>query len=422
MWKQAQADGALTPLGARLGPDVLKITKANFLLGYNVPGISKPVYGNETQVGLDEHRQLAVRMLARLPGYWKQVGDAAATAPRKILVVTSGVDRAVDSGSFFVQSMTATQASLPSAPYPYPDNGTAQTQAAGTNRFLLYFHKLVKASDLVSKTSDPLFQTYVDSQAYQSVKDSDTDLLAKQGGLFGTAEGRLVMERLFTKTFIDKIENGTYSFANTGTFTFTSDDGKTKIASLADAGQLLYELYLISSAMRAEAGVDFTPFMPATRARYFSSLNDVSDFYDKGPGMTEKDEVTHKMAKILVDDLFMEVDSVAANRLDNAAKLRFAHAEILAPFATRMGLKSVEQQLPKAQTFNNNPWRGEYVSPMAANMQWDIYKNSSGKVRVKMLYNEKETDFKAACDSAKISPASKYYDISLLRACYGYNS
>ena len=93
------------------------------------------------------------------------------------------------------------------------------------------------------------------------------------------------------------------------------------------------------------------------------------------------------MANVLVDDLFMEVDAVAANRLDNAAKLCFGYAEILAPLATRMGLKSVDQQLPNAQTFSyvNNLWRGEYVSPIAANMQRDVYKNSSGKVLVKML-------------------------------------
>ena len=33
---------------------------------------------------------------------------------------------------------------------------------------------------------------------------------------------------------------------------------------------------------------------------------------------------------------------------------------------------------------------------MAANMQWDVYRDASGNVPVKMLYNEKETDFQAA--------------------------
>jgi len=33
---------------------------------------------------------------------------------------------------------------------------------------------------------------------------------------------------------------------------------------------------------------------------------------------------------------------------------------------------------------------------------------------------EKETDFKSGCDSAKIAPASRYYDYGKLKACYGH--
>ncbi|QZA81248.1 histidine-type phosphatase [Deefgea piscis] len=441
MWSKAKEEGALTPLGEKLGADVLKIMKANFLLGHNVAGISKPGYGNETQVGIEEHQQLAVRMLQRQPDFWQQVAKTASSSPRKIIFVTSGVDRAVDSGNYFVQALAQQNAALaglidkPAAPGPYPDNAVAVPQTAGTNRFLLYFHKLQKTTDLVSDVKNPLYRTYLDSQAYQAYKD-DGDLLAKQKALFGTLEakaaGRAILERLFTKAFVDKIDAGSHSFANTGTFSYVSDDGKltstltgdgkTKIASLADAGSLMYELYVIAPAMRAEAGVDFIPYLPAAQARYFAALNDASDFYDKGPSITEKGDVTHKMAQILVDDVFKEVDDVVSNRSSNAAKIRFAHAEIIIPLATRIGLKNAVQQVPLAQTFSyaSNPWRGEAISPMAANMQWDVYKNAEGRVLVKMLYNEKETDFKAACDSAKISPTSKFYNFAALKTCYGY--
>lgn len=442
MWKKAQDDGALTPLGASLGPDVLKIMKANFLLGYGVTGISTPGYGNETQVGINEHTQLAVRLLQRLPAYWKQVGDAATSAPRQIVTVTSGVDRAVDSGNFFVTSLKAAQPSLaslityPAAPAPYPDTGAAVVQPAGTNRFLLYFHKLVKATDLVSKTSDPYYQTYVDSQAYQTYKAGDADLLAKQSGLTVTADatavGRVLLERLFTKAFVDKVADGSYSFANSGTFSYTSadgkyapsltGDGKTTIKSLGDAGSLLYELYVIAPAMKAEAGVDFTGYMPVAQAKFFAALNDGSDFYDKGPGMTEKGDINYRMAQVLVDDMFNEVDAIAKGDLSHAAKLRFAHAEILMPFAVRMGLKGQVQQVAKAASFSydTNTWRGETVSPMAANMQWDVYRNDAGKLLVKMLYNEKETDFQAACDGARASGTAHFYEYTALKACYGH--
>lgn len=441
MWKKASDEGALTPLGQQLGPDVLKLMKANFLLGYGVNGISTPGYGNETLVGIKEHQQLAVRLQSRLAGFWKEVGDAAATKPRQIVTVTSGVDRAVDSGAFFVASLTKTQPNLatliayPPAPAPYP-LAKPVAQKDGTNRFLLYFHKLAAKTDEVLNTVDPRYQTYQDSLAYQKYKAEDTDLLARQAAALADPAvvdaGRVVMERLFTKVFVDKIANGSYSFANTGTFTYTSDDGKysstlsgdgkTVIASLGDAGSLVYELYSIAPAMKDEVGVDFMRYLPADQARVFAQVNDTSDFYDKGPGMTEKGSVTWKMAQILQDDFFNEVDAIARGNLAHAAKLRFAHAEITVPFASIMGLKNVLQQQPKSTTYSyaNNPWRGDQVSPMAANMQWDVYSDGKGSLLVKMLYNEKETDFKPGCDSAKISPASHFYNYDKLKACYGH--
>lgn len=440
MWLKAASEGALTDLGLKLGPDVLKLMKANFLLGYGVSGITTPGYGNETQVGIDEHTALAKRLLARNKSLFDQVVADAATSPRKIEVVTSGVDRAVDSGAFFVKSLVASQPKLndllvyPAAPGPYPVAAPVM-QPAGTDRFLLYFHKLVAATDLVSNAADPLYQTYQDSQAFQKWL-KDADLAAKQAAILADpaakTAGRAVLERLFTKAFVDKIESGAYSFANTGTFTFTSADGKftntltgdgaTPITSAAEAASRIYELYVISPAMKAEAGTDFTPYMPLEHAKYFAFTQDASDFYKMGPGITEKGSVTWKMAQHLEDDFFNQVDAIAKGQLGHVAKLRFAHAEIVIPFASKLGMKNVLAQVPLASlySYENNPWRGDYVSPMAANIQWDVVRNASGALLVKMLFNEKETDFKADCDGARYAAGSHYYDYTKLKACYGH--
>jgi len=440
LWTLAKADNALTDLGARLGPDILRISKANFLLGYGVSGISKPGYGNETQVGIDEHTQLAQRLLQRLPTLFAPLGSNAAGGTRQIAVVTSGVDRAVDSGNYFVASLKAAQPALagrvayPPAPAGYPASAPV-AQPAGTNRFLLYFHKLVPATDLVTSTTDPYYATYAASQAYQAYAQ-DADQAAKQAALAAdpTAKtaSRAVLERLFTKAFVDRIDAGTVSTANTGSMSFTSDDGKfsstltgdgkSTIKSAVDAASFVYELYSIAPAMAKETGgLDFTPYMPAAQAAYFAAFNDGSDFYSKGPGITEKGNVTWRMAQVLQDDFFNEVDAIAKGDTTRVAKLRFAHAEITIPFATQMGLKTASQQTPLASlySYDNNPWRGSYVSPMAANMQWDVYGNGSGTLLVRMLYNEKETDFKAACDGAKYAGSSHYYDYGKLKACYG---
>lgn len=103
--------------------------------------------------------------------------------------------------------------------------------------------------------------------------------------------------------------------------------------------------------------------------------------------------------------------------------LRFAHAEIIIPLATAFELKAMMTPLPLNQTYSysSSTWRGEDVSPMAANMQWDIYQNAQGSTLVKMLYNEKETLFKSSCDYARYNSTSFYYDYQKLKQCYSIN-
>ena len=440
VWQKAAADGALTPLGQKLGADILKLMKANALLGYGVEGISAPGYGNLSQTGINEHKQLAVRMLARLPTLFTQLGATAASAPRQIVTISSGVDRAKDSAAFFAQSLAASAPAiaplitLPPAPAGYP-NDKPVIQPAGTNRFLLYSHKLVPKSDLVTNALDPFHATYQDSQAYQAYLESPA-FLAKYTAIDTDATartlGREVLERLFAKAFVDKIDNGSYSFANTGTYTFSSDDGKftntvtgdgkTTIKGLADAASVLYNLYAIVAGMGNEVKADFVQYMPSDAAKYQAFVQDYQDFYNKGPGTTESAGVTYNYVRALREDFFKEVDAIVRGDLSHGAKLRFTHAEAIIPLATAMGLKGVTAPLPAAQSYSydNSSWRGLYVAPMAVNMQWDVYRNSAGEVLVKMLYNEKETDFQAACDGARHAVNSHYYDYAKLKTCYGH--
>ena len=441
MWQQAAAQDALTPLGRELGPDILALMKANALLGYGVAGIEKPGYGNLSQTGIEEHRQLAVRMLARLPALFAQVGQDAATAPRQLVTIDSGVDRARDSARFFTQSLLehapalAPLLYLPPAPAPYPQGRKAVPQADGVNRFLLYAHKLAPQTDLVTDRANPYYATYAASQAYQyyertkqlhALMDAPARLPA------AAAHARHVLERLFAPAFLDQLERGAASYADTGSYTFTSADGqltrtmtgsgKTVIRSLNAAATKLYELYAIAAGMHHEVPADFSRYMPAEDARYYAYIADHEDFYQKGPGSTTSAGVTWRFALALRDDFFKEVDALASGDLRHAAKLRFTHAEMIIPLASAMGLKEALAPLPaSASDSHAGPrWRGQSISPLAANMQWDVYRNGAGQLIVRLLYNEKETPFQAACDGARIAPGSVFYDYAGLKACYGH--
>ena len=441
MWQQAAAQDALTPLGRELGPDILALMKANALLGYGVAGIAKPGYGNLSQTGIEEHRQLAVRMLARLPALFAQVGQDAATAPRQLVTIDSGVDRARDSARFFTQSLLehapalAPLLYLPPAPAPYPQGRKAVPQADGVNRFLLYAHKLAPQTDLVADRASPYYATYAASQAYQyyertkqlhALMDAPARLPA------AAAHARHVLERLFAPAFLDQLERGAASYADTGSYSFTSADGqltrtmtgsgKTVIRSLNAAATKLYELYAITAGMHHEVPADFSRYMPAEDARYYAYIADHEDFYQKGPATTNSPGVTWRFALALRDDFFKEVDALASGDLRHAAKLRFTHAEMIIPLASAMGLKEALAPLPASDSDSHaGPrWRGQSISPLAANMQWDVYRNGAGQLIVRLLYNEKETPFQAACDGARIAPGSVFYDYAGLKACYGH--
>lgn len=423
MWTQAKADGALTTLGESLGSDVEVIMKANFLMGYGVSGISTPGYGNLTQVGISEHQQLAARLASR------QAALFATSGSRQIQIMNSGQDRAVDSSQFFAGSLAT---SVPAV--------AAYITSPVVDRYQLYFHKL-KSADAVTDTISTNYTVYQASlafQAFAAATDSTgygTAVAAKidtvRTSSEVTAAARTVLERLFTKEFVDKIDAGTYTFSNNSTRSYTSadgsftntltGDGKTKIESAVDAAELIYELYIIAPGMRNEVSVDFSQYMPLEQAQVFAYLQDIDDFYNKGPSATEYGDITYGMAVGLEKDFFSEVDNIASGDTTRVARLRFTHAEDMIPFATIMGIDGAATQLADASTYTygNNPWRGETVSPMATNIQWDVYQSSSdGSLIVKMYFNEKEVDFKSDCASARHATGSHFYDYTKLRACY----
>lgn len=435
----AHSQQALTPLGMQLAPAIARMMEANALLGYGVAGIRKPGYGNETMQGIQEHQQLAQRMFLRMAPLFQPANAGNGAPARQILLLSSGKDRAVDSGEYFAQALFALQPALqgqlvrPAALAPRGNGAGVSSSNAGTDRFLLYFHKLGPKTELVSDSSDPLYATYQASLAYQAWLRSDAlkqrlANLAAQPSLQQAAQQ--VLQRLFKPAFMRALAAGQYRVANTGSIEHTSKDGlftsrlegdgEEVLSSPVDAALALYELYAAAADMQAEMTADFQRFMPAKQAAVFAAHEDAVAFYSKGPGLRENGALNFAMAQTLLDDFFAEVARVAAGDLRYLAKLRFAHAETVIPMAALLGLRGMSEQLPAATpySYKTSPWRGERVAPMAANIQWDAYQNDQGQVAVRMLYNEQPVDFKSSCAYAKLTATSQFYDFSRLRRCY----
>ena len=194
----------------------------------------------------------------------------------------------------------------------------------------------------------------------------------------------------------------------------------------------LYNLYIIAADMENENTgshtFDFNQYFQgeqADDAKLFAWALDAEDFYEKGPSYAGQDE-TYTIAQPLLDDFFSSIDE-RVNGGSTVATFRFAHAETMMPFAALLGLPGSIQQAAASTTdvytYANNEWRGESVTPMAANVQWDVAVKSGNDPKtgraytplVRMLYNEQEIAFRSEC--TPIADGSTWYKLTELKSC-----
>jgi len=360
LWDRAAAAGRLTGKGEEFGPRVRALQAA----------MAKAGYGNLSARGKQEMRDTAARMQRRLPSLFARI----AADGEKIDVVSSGQGRAIDSANEYAGELAATDPALK------PLIG-----ATRTDKDLLYFHKAAGGA------------------AYRDYIDNDQRLAATLKSITDqprTREAaRSVLRRLFTASFVEQLS----------------------AADQVAAAEAVYNLYAIAPAMSEESpdgrGWGMQRYISTTDAAWFGYLSDAEDFYEKGPGFADSD-ITYKMADVLLDDFFRQVEAKKAGTSTLGAELRFSHAEEIIPLAALMGLPGstapVTEQRP--YTYGSNPWRGASVSPLGANIQWDVFRKGD-RWLVRMLYNEKETAFKAGC--VPLAKGSKFYDLDELERCFG---
>ena len=127
------------------------------------------------------------------------------------------------------------------------------------------------------------------------------------------------------------------------------------------------------------------------------------------------------MAKPLLTEFFSSTSELIEAKSNVTANLRFAHAETIIPLATLLQIPDFSDEavhLSDTYTYENNWWRGDNVAPMAANIQWEIYRHEDNhqQILVRMLYNEMEVRFKEGCKS--VTPGSFFYDFNELKRSY----
>ncbi|MGW1226658.1 histidine-type phosphatase [Streptomyces sp. NPDC002530] len=366
LWEKARAEGQLTPSGERFGAETRSLLAAMERIGY----------GQLSGRGVREMRETAARLQERLPGLFARMAERS----ERIDVVNSGKDRAVDSGNLFAGALAA------KVPALAPLIGPARSDAD-----LLYFHKAAGGAE---------YRDYVENDArLAATLDAITDQPATH------TAARRVLEKIFTPRFVRRISAGEFA----------------SVATDVEAAQAVYALYAIAPAMAEEGDWDMSRWIAPREARWFAYLSDAEDFYEKGPGFDDSD-ITYRMANVLLDDFFAKIDAKRNGTGGLGAELRFTHAEEIIPLAALMGLPGSTRPVSpeRPYTYADNPWRGASVAPMATNIQWDLFRSENGDgsaYLVRMLYNEKETAFRAGC--APVAKGSYFYEVDELKRCLG---
>ncbi|MEU5538274.1 histidine-type phosphatase [Streptomyces sp. NPDC020362] len=358
LWDKAESEGQLTRRGQEFGPTVRALQAAMDEVGY----------GNLSGRGRQELKDTAVRMEQRLPSLFATI----AAQGEKIDVVSSGQGRAVDSGTAFTDALADADPALK------PLIGPART-----DKDLLYFHRAAGGA------------AYRDYIAHDQRLADTLKSITDQPRTHRTA--RSVLRGLFKDAFVGQI------------------------ADQVGAAQAVYNLYAIAPAMSEESpegeGWGMERYISRSDAAWFGYLSDVEDFYEKGPGFADSD-ITYKMAGVLLDDFFEQAEAKQHGTGDLGAELRFTHAEEIIPLAALMGLPGSTRPATPGEpyTYAGNPWRGASVSPLGANIQWDVFRKGD-RFLVRMLYNEKETAFRTGC--RPIAEGSTFYDLDELERCFG---
>ncbi|MBN1468191.1 MAG: hypothetical protein JXM74_02800 [Fusobacteriaceae bacterium] len=188
-----------------------------------------------------------------------------------------------------------------------------------------------------------------------------------------------ILLKLVSERFYDRLEKGEFKLKD--------ENGKVKLKNPTEAVSNLYNLYIISAALKEEGLFEFKKYFTNEQLAWYESIISIEDYLQKGPSITS-------LPTDIIAPLVKNMINSTENGLKNpnlAGIFNFAHAETIIPLVSFLEISTYNES-------SNNPteilknWDASTVTPMAANIQWLIYSNGKDLL-VKMLQNEKEVAF-----------------------------
>ena len=155
-------------------------------------------------------------------------------------------------------------------------------------------------------------------------------------------------------------------------------------------------------------GIDLLQYFDIEELTAFAEC-DSDDMFAEVANSVEFGDLAMSPADDLLEDFIVKADAALKAGSERAADLRFGHDTGLLPLTCLIGIREMGVKYPSLTAHDN--WNTYERIPMGSNLQMVFYRNAAGKVLVKLLYNEKETDIPA------LEPYSgNYYEWETLRA------
>jgi hypothetical protein len=275
--------------------------------------------------------------------------------------------------------------------------------------FLIGLKDNLKDSVSITEATDDInLRFYDESPAYSSYeKDGDWQ---KYKAVIAKAEhvdeiNASITKRLFTDELLktlnakseEKIVNDIWGFA-------------TIVYSLHDE--------IIQAGFKTE-DLNFTSLYTCDELKALGRADAAEDFLVKGPGVKPNGLQVIIAAPLLANFVITTDEFIKTGNYN--ARLRFAHAETISPFAALLGIATADQVSADINKFDAN-WQAAKVIPLSSNIQWIFYKKKgTSGYRVKILLNEQEahiTGLKTGFPYYKWSEVRKLYVAKLAKLHY----
>ena len=166
------------------------------------------------------------------------------------------------------------------------------------------------------------------------------------------------------------------------------NDREKALALIGDPHEFEFSLYrLCSIGHLTDSGIVLLKYFPHDQLMVNFILNNSRFYYCYA--VTEPFmEYQTAVARPLLKDFVSKADEVLESGY-YAADLRFGHDTALLPLVTLIEIEGMENCLPYEDVYPS--WNISTQICMGSNLQMIFYRNKSGKILLKFMYNEKET-------------------------------